>query len=193
MKTFFTNRFFIFTMSTILGASSMWVYDHYINSTSGDAKKIESKTLSDKSENIFDDFFAQKYDPFEDMRRMQKKIFEQFDRESAWNKVFSHNKNNFTNEIKSTQITRREDKDNIYFDVDLDGQKANEFNVNVKNGQINISGKVEQKQENAESRSVFQSRFQQSFPAPPDVDADKFKVTEENQKIVIILPKLHGV
>ena len=193
MNTFFANRFFIFTMSIFLGASFMWVYDRYINSNSNSAKKFESKTLSDNSKNIFDDFFAQRHDPFVNMRRSPKNIFDQFGKNSSFDELFSHHNNSYRTEIKSAQINRREDKDNVYYDVFLDGLKPQEFNVNVKDGQIHITAKIEQIKEDTETKSLFQSSFRRSFSAPLDVDPEKFRVTEENQKIVIVFPKRHGV
>lgn len=180
MNTFFTNRFFIATMSLFLGASSMWAYD-----------KIKStpEPVVPNPQNFYTDFMSTKNDPFEQISRLHQKFFQNFMKEDSWPNVFEDHGSFTFNDMKSTQITRREDQQNVYYDLDLGGQKAKEFNVTVKDGQINIFGKIERAANDEASQSYFQSSFQRSFPAPLDVDAEKFKVTEENQKIVIILPK----
>ncbi len=154
MTTFFTNRFFIATMSIFLGASSMWAYDKITTASAPFSKEPEILIQDILSQN----FLKDGHDSF------------------------------FIN-MNTTQITRREDQQNIYYDLDFGDKKATELNVDVKNGQINIFGKIEHKNESGNLKSFFQSSFQRSFPAPSEADVDKFKVTEEDQKIVIILPK----
>lgn len=83
----------------------------------------------------------------------------------------------------------KEDGQFLSYEIDLDGQTPKEVKVEVQGGQVFISGSAETKEESDGSRSVFTSSFQQSFPIPPNVEGEKYKVEKEDGKIIVKFPK----
>ncbi|MGZ3774066.1 MAG: Hsp20/alpha crystallin family protein [Pseudobdellovibrionaceae bacterium] len=88
------------------------------------------------------------------------------------------------------EIKQRKDDNFLYYEIDLHGQSPKEVKVEVKNGQIFISGQIESKEDKDGSSSYYSSSFQRSFPVPSDVDSDNFKTEQDDKKIIIKFPKL---
>lgn len=149
----------------LLGGATVWGIDYYV------AKKLEEKRPSIAQnhrpfEHFFkDDFFNPNKDPFQELRRLRQEM-------NAW-----------------SDFAQREDDKYVYYELDLKGQKPKKVEVEVKDGQVSITGQVEQKREDDNNSSFFSSSFHRSFPAPGNVDGEKFQMEQEGNKIIIKFPK----
>ncbi|NDD90626.1 Hsp20/alpha crystallin family protein [bacterium] len=79
------------------------------------------------------------------------------------------------------QITRREDQAHIFYDVPITGLQKQDLQISVGDGMITVSGKVQ-------NQDLFSS-FRKSFSIPEGVDAEKVKITPQEEKLVIEFPK----
>lgn len=118
-------------------------------------------------------------DPFAQMQKMQEQMMNQFGQGNHFQIQ--------TNDLG--EMKQREDADNIYLDIELNQLKPKTMNVEIVDGQIVIQGQLESKNEEGSSSTYFSSSFHRSFPIPDGVDAQKFKMNQENDKIVIQFPK----
>jgi HSP20 family molecular chaperone IbpA len=87
------------------------------------------------------------------------------------------------------EIKQREDGDFKIYEIDLNGQIPKEVKVDVKDQYVIISAQIEKEEEVDNTSRFYSSSFHRSFPVPPDVDGENFKMEQENQKIVIKFPK----
>lgn len=162
------------------------------------AHKPESKPLLShnqlKVDPLFDqffndDFFGRSRDPFEEMRRMRERMAKEFKEPSEGESLFdSWYGKRFGG--AAAEITKREDDKFVYYDVSVKGLEANKLNAKVENGQIEISGEINQKTEDLGQRSEMRSSFHRSFPAPPNVDPNKVQMEQQKEKLVLKFPKL---
>lgn len=111
------------------------------------------------------------------------------DRDENGGGLFSFGKRIF-NMGSLGELKSREDNQNIYFDLPLDGIDENTLDVKVSGGQINISGENVQESKGSHSTMSFRSSFHRSFPIPPNADIKKVQIKKEENKIVIRFPKL---
>jgi len=194
LKTFFTSKAFLAISCFIIGGASVWAVERY----RGEKRKEEARPFvmapGENPESFFDeffneDFFGRSRDPFEEMRRMQKRMLKQFEAphqaEGTFNRWYQKR---FGGDVGELQ--QREDADFIYYELDLQGQKPQEVKVEVNEGQVLIFGTLEAKREEQGTSSFYTSSFQRSFPIPPGVDAEKFTMEQEDKKIIIKFPKI---
>lgn len=118
-------------------------------------------------------------DPFSQMQKMQEQMLHQFGQGNQFQIQ--------ANELG--EMNQREDADNIYLEINLNGLKPKTMNVEVVDHNIVIQGQLESKNNDGNSSTYFSSSFHRSFPMPEGVDAQKFKMNQENDKIVIQFPK----
>lgn len=78
-------------------------------------------------------------------------------------------------------ISKREDSTHIYYDVPVEGLKKEDIDIQVSDGQISVSGKIE--------RENFFSSFHRTFPIPAGVDETRAKIQPLPDKLVIEFPK----
>ena len=137
-----------------------------------------------------DDFFGHSRDPFEEMRRMQDRMLKQFGGPSGMESspFDSWYQRKFGG--SAGEVQRREDDENVYYEIALKGLKKGKVDVKVENGQIAISGEMENKSDGEEGGSYVSSTFHRSFPVPPDVDGNKAQMEQKDGKIIIKFPKL---
>lgn len=86
----------------------------------------------------------------------------------------------FPNSMPDIRKLREDDK-YIYYDLSINGSKPGKVDVNVQEGQIEITGSI--------VKQNFHSSFHRSFPAPAGVDANRAELTNEGGKLVLKLPK----
>ena len=187
-KSIVTHRIFIALVSFLVGAVAFWAYQRAAdkNRVSQDQSRLTSE---DEFLNDFfnKDFFDRSRDPYEEMRRMRERMLDQFgDRDGG---AFDDWYKGRFGGGDVGEVTQREDKDFLYLEINLNGQTPKNFNVNVENGQVVISGETEDKKPDG---SLISSRFERSFPVPSGVDAEKFKLEQESGKIIIKFPKHSG-
>lgn len=164
MKKILSNRGFLSIIFFILGGSTVWAINHFA------LKLAPTKTLKNQ-------VTTEVHDPFDDIKQMKTQMFNQFNR-----------LDNFQDDIAGAMKEREDDK-YIYYEIDTENQTPKELKVNVQGGQLSITGKIESKNESDDSSSFYSSSFHRSFPVPENVDADKMRMEQENNKIVLKFPK----
>lgn len=121
-------------------------------------------------ESIFDDDFFSQNDPFEEMIKFSGRTV--------------------------NDISRREDNDFVYYDIQVDDLKSTSINTKIENGYITISGSLEKKSQSSEedssAQSIFKSTFNRTFPLPDQVDQDKMQMIPEKDKVVLKFPKMRS-
>ena len=90
------------------------------------------------------------------------------------------------------KISQREDDRFIYLDIDLKGQKPKEFKVDVKNGQVTVSGLIEHDETESSFSGSVTSSFHRSFPAPENARVTGYKLEEGQDKITIRFDKINS-
>ncbi|MFN3455365.1 MAG: Hsp20 family protein [Pseudobdellovibrio sp.] len=149
-------------------------------------------------DSLFDDNFFNQNDPFEEMKRMRKQMEKRMGDFGAGR----HSKSNpfdswFSDKFGGGtiyDISKREDGDFVYYDVQVDYLNATSINTKIENGYITITGSLEKKSESSENdsstQSVFKSTFNRTFPLPEHVDQNKMQMVPEKDKIILKFPKL---
>lgn len=181
MSKLFANKKFIAFLFFILGALTFWRIEHsfvgkFVYSLSSPHHSMFKMDLLNpfkdhKTEIESDDPFLQ----------MQKEMF----------KHFSQGGSNFfgDNSLLDQEITSSEDDNFFYYEIDLHGQQAKKLEVEVKNGQLTISGELENKKDNGNSSYLSTSQFNRSFPVPEGVDEQNYKLEQKDDKIIVKFPK----
>jgi HSP20 family molecular chaperone IbpA len=85
------------------------------------------------------------------------------------------------------EIKKREDDQFVYYDVSIRGMDQQNLNVEVKDGQVELNGKVEQKDEDG---TQISRSFHRSFPVPREVDSKKVEIENSQDKVTLKFPKL---
>lgn len=163
MSNFFNNKIFISLFSFIAGAFFFWGLNHY--------------QLEKKSPTQIEAIEQRVHDPSDDLRQMQKQMLSQF---SQFDDLDSSSLGG---------IKQKKDAKFTYFEIELEDQIPKELKVNVQDGQVQITGKIESKNEDGNSNSYYSSTFERSFPVPSDVEADKLKMEQVDKKIILKFPK----
>lgn len=145
-------------------------------------------------DSLFDRDFFHHDDPFAEMKRMREQMHRQFEN---WNKDASSGflsspfDSWYGNRFGGTvaDISQREDNDNVYYDISVDGLGDSKVNTEVKNGYITIKGETKKEKDDDKAKSLMQSSFQRTFPVPNGVDADHMETISEHGKITLRFPK----
>jgi len=161
MKNFFLKKTTIAVCFFVLGVLST-VSSNALFSHSTNKEEINSEIENQKV-----------LDPFEEMR---KQMLSQFS--NAAN-VQDH----------SQEIRSREDDKYYYYDIMVKGLDQEKLKINVQDGQIEISGQIENKESENGSSSYFSSSFHRSFPLPFNADGGKVEVENDKEKMTIKVPK----
>jgi len=178
MKNFLLNRIVIVVVAFSFGGISVWGLTRYMdhqkskNETSFLRPSLPTETQKFFKNFFNDDFFSESQDPFAEMRRIQRQMQEQFVQTP-------------THEIK-----QREDDQFLYYEIDLHKQSPKEVKVDVKDGQVFISGQIESKENEDGSSRYYSSTFNRSFPVPEGTDGNNYTLEKEGQNIVIKFPKI---
>lgn len=136
------------------------------------------------------DFFRHN-DPFEEMKKFREEMGQGFapDENGAFLKdPFDRWFGKKFGGGTINDISQREDRDFVYYDIQVDDVQGTSVDTKVEDGYIVISGKQERKSK--EGNSIFESNFKRTFPVPSNVDPAKMQTTLENGKIVLKFPKL---
>lgn len=188
------SKVFISALFFVLGIGAVLAVQRFLAKPSD---KLELATTSHSTktmDSLFDqfyddDFFGRTHDPFEQMRKMRKRMMKDFDEIDNGGGMFDSWYRKRFGGGDAGEVTKREDKDFIYYDIAIKDLNKEKLNVKVENGQITISGQVEKKSEENGNGSYFSSSFHRSFPAPPDVDADKVQMESSKDKLILKFPK----
>ncbi len=152
------------------------------------ARKISKNMDSFFERSIDDDFFNGSEDLFEEMDKMREQMIKRFD-VSEVGDLLNHRHQRKLRDGSVGDIKKREDAQYIYYDIAVQGLKQEKVNVQVQDGQITISGQIENKTSQDGSESYSSSSFQRSFPVPDGVDVHQIQVGQEQDKLVVKFPK----
>lgn len=139
-----------------------------------------------------DDFFGSAHDPFEQMRKMRKHMMKDFDAMENGGGLFDSWYRKRFGGGNAGEVTQREDKDYVYYDIAIKDLNKEKLNVKVENGQISIAGQIEKKTQEEGDATFFSSSFHRSFPAPPEVDAKQVQMESSQDKLTLKFPKVHS-
>lgn len=181
IKKFFLNRFIIALFSFFLGILAYWNTERLLSKLHIVTQFVTSQNDSaNNPEDLTDD-----QDPFQQMRRMQLQMMNQMRQQALGEPGFGVGGGGPTQ--ASSGFRTREDDQFVYYDIELKGLNPAKFDVKVENGQVNVSGQFERKDEGG--GAAITSSFQRTFPVPENTDADKFQVENKGDVITLKFPK----
>lgn len=128
-------------------------------------------------------------DPFDSL--FERKLFPQ-------NDPFDFFMNDQLGSDVIRNISKREDDDSVYFDIQVEDMNSTSINTKVENGYITITGTTEKKTDSTDDEDsqslfghqIFKSTFNKTFPLPLQVDQSKMQMLTEKDKIILKFPKL---
>jgi HSP20 family molecular chaperone IbpA len=193
------SKIFVGLVCFILGVGAVFLGQHLRTGSARDSVSAdESQHFKNEAfpnmNSIFDqfyndDFFSRSHDPFEQMRQMRKRMMKDFDPSNSGSGIFDSWYRDRFGGGDAGDIKKREDKNFIYYDIAIKGVDKRNFNFKIADGQISISGQVENKSEENGNGTYFSSSFHRSFPVPPDVDAKKVQVEQDKDLVTLKFPK----
>ncbi len=201
MKTYLKN-IVIPAVSAIIGGTAVLAATKVSPSFRSKAENTSPKKQSVAP--IFSDNFFAQNQPFADLEKMQQqmdKSMKEF--EDSMPMVTVPFDPIFSNKIDTAginEVSKREDRRYVYYDINVGNAKSMAINTKIKDGYITITGTREKKTTSTRSRdnnkvaseSFFKSMFSRTFPLPADVYANKMKVLRGKNKIVLRFPKLRA-
>lgn len=203
-------------VSAALGAGAVIAYNQSMRKPETEHNRVESvpkvtenaeehfsSILKDQEklfknfDSMFDDNFFRHDDPFEEMRKFRDRLGKRFKHDDS---VFSSPFDSWYGDKfgggSVEDITKREDKNYVYYDIKLAGVEGTSVKTNVENGYLTITGEVKKSQESGKGgkmRSFYQSSFRRSFPLPGNVIGEKMEMVSEKDKLVLKFPKRAGL
>ncbi len=170
------------------GESRGQVYDNMIKEQNG---------IYHHFNDLFNEELFGRADPLAEMKQMREQMEKRM-------KEFESHSPSITNPFDSwvtnkfgggsiNEISKREDDDYIYYDIQIDKVKSTSISTRVENGYLTITGTQEQKTgsvdesdgDNSNGESYLKSTFNRTFPIPEYVDPNKMEMLPEKDKIVL--------
>lgn len=199
----FSNKIIMALFFFGAGAASVWSYNRFIdfkNSGSqfsfsfGDKEKESSISdlFGSKEDPFSDEAFGKESDPFAQIQRLQKQMEKMMEDSNSISQSFGTLQGEEV-KIGAAKLEQREDDDFVYYDILFQEKQPQGINVEVRGGQISISGQMQSKDEGFGGTRVFSSSFHRSFPVPPNVDSENYKMEEQEDRIILKFPKLKDV
>jgi HSP20 family molecular chaperone IbpA len=192
---FIRSKVFVGLAGFALGLGTMFVTQRLNERAAGGTQAASStkaqnhlpmESIDDFNRGVFS---ADSDDPFEQMRRMQGRLFKQFNQPPIGGAFGSWRPMPFSSNDVG-EIKRREDEKFVYYEIPIKGLKKEKLNVKVSGGQIHVSGQTENKSDDGSSSTFLTSSFHRSFPVPADVDANKVQMENASDRLVIKFPKV---
>jgi HSP20 family molecular chaperone IbpA len=129
-------------------------------------------------------------DPFQEMERMRQRMEAFFDHDDFFGGAgFAGNMGSLFQGMPvgmSTDIQAGEDKNSVFYKLEVGDQDVSNVDVNVQNGYVSISAELSSKSNNG----YAQSSVSESFPVPAGVDPNSAKVKKEGDAVVIRFDKV---
>jgi len=121
-----------------------------------------------------------KFDPFKQIRELEKSFYNQSKNEGV---------NGFV-----PVVNTREGEFAYHVDVDLPGVKKEDIKVDINKGVLTISGerkvKEEIKEEDYYKVETFFGKFSRSFTLPDNADIENIEASSDNGVLEVSIPKL---
>lgn len=157
----------------VAGGLTVWLCDHVI---------LYKHPVTVDSQSLFGSPVEDENDPIARMQKMQERM-----EQSILQDQLGGNAQTFNT---GGEISQREDEKFVYYDLELGDGELKEMQANVSGGQLQISARLESTEQVNGMQSSINSSFNRSFPVPPGVDAEKFRMNQEGKKLVISFPKV---
>lgn len=133
------------------------------------------------------------FNPFEEMRKMQKEmdsLFERFHQKMMKEDMFSK----FTFSFPSTPaMDLVEKEDNYVLKADIPGAEKDKIDITVKDGVLKIEAEISKDKKEEGKGYLKQERFVSSYmrmiTLPEDANAEKFEREYEDGVLKITIPK----
>lgn len=167
MKNLISNRIVLAVFFFVIGGLSAWEGSRYLVQRKTQFSADPSVVFQHEPDRFFEDFFN---DDKGSLENTTNPFFEMGGKALG-------------------DIKQREDKQYVYYDIDLKGQDPKELKIEVKNGEVTISGQTETKENRQGESSYFSSSFHRAFPVPDGVNGQAFKMERQDQKIILKFPK----
>ena len=126
----------------------------------------------------------------------RKSFFERFFDEDFGEEVFEQMAKNMAGMEDLGQVGRLETSENdqyVIYEIFLDLIDKNSLKIDIKDGQITLSGQARIEKENqgnfGVSKSISVSSFTRSFPAPQGVKTEEVQIDHKEKSIVLKFPK----
>jgi len=172
-----------------LGSAGMWGWQHYRHDNTPGAEDVMvvSTPKADPLDILSGPSAA---DPVQEMAQMRRQMEAFFDRDDffrsggfagRFGSWFSGAQGGF-----GTRVEEGEDKDSVFYKLQVGDGDVSDMNVTVQNGYVSINAQMKAQSNNAFS----QSSISQTFPVPPGVDPDSAKVDREGDAIVVRFEKV---
>lgn len=121
-----------------------------------------------------------KFDPFKQIRELEKSFYNQ-------------SKNEGVNAFVPI-VNTREGEYAYHVDVDLPGVKKEDIKVDINKGILTISGerklKDEVKEQDYYKVETYFGKFSRSFTLPDNADIENIEASSENGVLEVVIPKL---
>ncbi|MCG3652691.1 Hsp20/alpha crystallin family protein [Aliarcobacter butzleri] len=121
-----------------------------------------------------------KFDPFKQIRELEKNFYNQSNSEGVTAFV--------------PVVNTREGEFAYHVDVDLPGVKKEDIKVDINKNVLTISGerktKEEIKEEDYYKVETYFGKFSRSFTLPDNADIENIEASSENGVLEVIIPKL---
>ncbi|MEW6534654.1 MAG: Hsp20/alpha crystallin family protein [Candidatus Auribacterota bacterium] len=134
----------------------------------------------------------QRWDPFEEIARMQEEMDRMFRNSFAFGG--NDSRGMFRSDMfYDDSFAVKEEPDKYIIEFDMAGLDQGKVDIQVNEHAITVKGEgMEEKtaeNENQVFRSKNYSTFMKSIPVPEDADTAKMETRQEKDKLIIILPK----
>jgi len=155
--------------------------------------------IHNKFDSLFDDEFFNHNDPFQEMKSMRKEMEKHMEQFGSGGHGSKYNPFDtwFSEKFGGgsvNDISKREDDDFVYYDIQVSDLDSTTINTKVENGYIIITGSVEKKSspsdEDDTTQGIFRSTFKREFPLPDHVDQNKMETLYDKNKIILKFPKI---
>lgn len=127
-----------------------------------------------------------RWDPFDEMRRMQDRLYGMFGEESDTSGIMDM-------DTLSPLVDIEEKDDSIVVTTDLPGVSKDDVNIDIRNNRVWISANThkesKEEKEGYLMRERTYNRFARAFNLPAEVKEDEAMAKLEDGVLTIILPK----
>ncbi len=186
------GAFALGSVSTFLVMNSSQNAVAYEKVTKDEDIKLDRVTNSlsgqdSSSDRIIQNRFQDRRDAFAQMDRMREQMRKQMDQMMAG--AFSDHDAGGLGQ-SGIEVASDEDSQYKYLKISGEGVDKDTLDIQIKNGMISISGKVEKRSGDGQgSSSTYISQFSQSFNVPNGVDEKDVEMETENDTLILKFKK----
>ena len=197
----FLIGFSVVTLITILSSIAVSFAEDVVDSLKAQIQTLqkrveeleaERKGKEDESFGFFNRRRTQRWDPFEEMQRMQEEMDRMLQDSFSWGGATS--KGMFQNNMfYDDTFDMKEEKDKYVIEFDMSGLDQEKIDIQINEQSITVRGEYSEQTQQKQKDQYFSSKsygtFLKSIPVPENADTAKIKSEKNSNKLIIILPK----